>query len=234
MAAQSARWAVNDARRPVNGFGAHPSLSLVRAASPEAKPVDTSGFAAWTLEPDPQSPGIARHFARSALCGWGMHELVDDIAVSVSEMVTNALRYGSRPSDPATPQPVVLSLLRQGPTVLCAVVDPGSTVPMVRGPDDLAETGRGLHIVDCLSDDWGWTTPGPSGKAVWAKFSADCAIRPYSEQYGGGAAGAAGAAGDTDWDPLTRLLLLAEILGGSGPSWLEAVGLRASEGRSEE
>jgi hypothetical protein len=41
----------------------------------------------------------------------------------------------------------------------------------MREADVLAETGRGLHVVDALADAWGYTAPGQTGKAVWAMFS---------------------------------------------------------------
>ena len=62
-------------------------------------------------------------------------------------------------------------LLRQGAIVLCAVFDPGVGVPVVKEADHLAESGRGTHVVEALSDAWGWTAPDQSGKAVWAMFS---------------------------------------------------------------
>ena len=55
--------------------------------------------------------------------------------------------------------------------MLCAVSDAGTTAPVVKVPDHLAESGRGLHIVDQLSDAWGWTPPDRSGKTVWATVS---------------------------------------------------------------
>jgi anti-sigma regulatory factor (Ser/Thr protein kinase) len=241
MTAQPARWASCGAPNRIDGFeSVSPPLSLVRAARPAQDSGGATGFAARTLDHDPQSPGTARHFTRSALRDWGMDELVDDIAVSVSEMVTNALRHGASPWNPVPAQPVLLSLLRRGITVLCAVIDPGTTVPEVRGQDDLAETGRGLHIVECLSDAWGWTTPGPSGKAVWARFSARGSIPGQRTRTDAvGIAHHADArltdsrhtgSQDAGWDPLTRLLLV-EILGGNGPFWPENAEPRAGEGR---
>jgi len=51
------------------------------------------------------------------------------------------------------------------------VADPGRQVPVLRDPDYLAESGRGLHVINALSDTWGCTTPTDAGKAVWALFS---------------------------------------------------------------
>jgi hypothetical protein len=133
-----------------------------------------SGFAACALEAEFQAASEARHFARSTLYAWGLGELVDNVAVIVSELLSNAIRYGlvSRLRPPASPHPVWLGLLRRGETtVLCAVSDPSSEVPVLKKPDYFAETGRGLHVIDSLSDSWGWTQPDHAGKTVWAAVS---------------------------------------------------------------
>ena len=54
--------------------------------------------------------------------------------------------------------------------MLCAVADPGKAAPALRTPGSLAESGRGLHIICALSDQWGCTTPDDAGKVVWALF----------------------------------------------------------------
>ncbi|WP_244501264.1 ATP-binding protein [Streptomyces sp. TP-A0874] len=154
---------------------------LARAAReilpPDAGGVRTTGFAACSLSADKQAAGEARRFTRSTLSGWQMGPLVDNVALIVSELLSNALRYGladtARNGDQAAvpPRPVRLGLLHRGQTVLCAVCDLSSNVPVLRSPDYLAQSGRGLHIIDSLSESWGWTTPNPAGKAVWAAVS---------------------------------------------------------------
>src|SRR6266700_6188574 len=68
--------------------------------------------------------------------------------------------------------PIRLGLLQPGPCVLCAVADPSERAPVATEPGHLAETGRGLHVIGALSDQWGYTTPSDMGKVVWAMFSA--------------------------------------------------------------
>jgi hypothetical protein len=47
---------------------------------------------------------------------------------------------------------------------------------VVREPDDEGgESGRGLHVVDAISESWGWTPPDRAGKAVWAMIRAPLA-----------------------------------------------------------
>lgn len=175
--------------------------------------VRASEFAACTLDGDPRSIAVARNVARSTLRGWGMDRLIDGVTAVASELVANALRHGvETPQQPLSPHPVVLSLLRRGPEVVCAVFDPGTGIPRVCVADHLAESGRGLHIVESLSDAWGWSMPGPYGKAVWARFSGGLGASPPSA--GPGAA---------EQEPLTRLLVLVEVLTGSSPPELRAV-----------
>ena len=115
----------------------------------------------------------ARYFTVATLRRWGTAHSSQDIAIVVSEMVTNALRHAlPGPGDTGPRRPVRLGLLQQGPWVLCAVADPGTAVPVPRAPGPLAEAGRGLQMICAFSDLWGCTTPGEAGKVVWAMFTA--------------------------------------------------------------
>ena len=51
---------------------------------------------------------------------------------------------------------------------MCAVLDPSDRAPVLRMPDRNEEAGRGLQMVDALSDVWGWSPVTGRGKAVWA------------------------------------------------------------------
>jgi hypothetical protein len=113
-----------------------------------------------------------RDFAVATAQRWGVIERRGDLAVVVSELLTNALRH-TRPGPSRTwpRQPIRLGLLQLAPGLLCAVADPSTAVPVPRAPAELGETGRGLHIVGVLSDQWGYTAWG-GGKVVWAMFAA--------------------------------------------------------------
>ena len=121
----------------------------------------------------PESARAARDFAATTLRRWGVdHERSDDIVVVVSELVTNALRCTAPCPGAAWPRwPVRLGLLQPGPWVLCAVSDPSDELPVAQEPGCFGESGRGLHVVSWLCDEWGCTPPGPKGKVVWAMFS---------------------------------------------------------------
>ncbi|WP_158920473.1 ATP-binding protein [Streptomyces sp. NBRC 109706] len=176
---------------------------------------EVAGFATFPLAGEPGAPRVARAHTRATLAEWGLDELAGDTSVVVSELVTNALRYGlpkdttPRPLPPASAdQPLLLSLVHCESSVLCAVFDPGHEVPAVQDPSLCQESGRGLQVLDALSRSWGWTTPDRHGKAVWALLASQDA--PESALTG------------PRWEPLSRLLLLLELL--SGPSWLKALG----------
>lgn len=141
------------------------------------------GFAACALSGSAHTVAEARRFTRATLKGWQVCPgVTEDATVVVSELVSNALRYGigAREEGDATPDafgasgrvhPAWLALTRQESAVLCAVSDAGTSTPVVAPRDPLAESGRGLLIVDRLSDAWGWTPPDRSGKTVWATLT---------------------------------------------------------------
>ena len=135
----------------------------------------------WTRSPhvatcvhdvDARSVRAARDFTIAALQRWNMTERSHDIAIVVSELMTNALRH-ARPhsGDIRRGWLIRLGLLQCGPQVLCAVADPSDLAPVPNAPDALDETGHGLQIICALSDKWGYTTASGGGKVVWALFS---------------------------------------------------------------
>ena len=166
-----------------SGVGWHWLRSAVEMAAmesgncPLAADVASSG---WTRNPrlatrtpgaDAGSVSAARHFTIATLRQWGLAGRCEDVALVVSELLTNALRHAMPGPGEVQPRvPIRLGLLQPGPCVLCAVADPSDRAPVPAEPDDLAETGRGLHVVAALSDNWGYTPPGDTGKVVWAMF----------------------------------------------------------------
>jgi len=121
------------------------------------------------LSRGPQSARAARRLTRNTLRGWGLPTLAEDAETIVGEFVANAVTHGadsdaaSRPADG-----LGLRLLRRTGEVICAVLDPCDDAPVLRSPEDAAECGRGLQMVDALSDVWGWSPVAGRGKAVWA------------------------------------------------------------------
>ena len=137
-------------------------------------------IATHTLGTSAGSVRAARDFTLATLHRWSVAERNDDIAIVVSELLTNALRHAPpAPGGSIRPQgPIRLGLLQPGPCVLCAVADPARAAPVPQAPGSLAETGRGLHIICALSDRWGYTTLSDTGKVVWATFTSRLAAPP--------------------------------------------------------
>ncbi|MFE6590139.1 SpoIIE family protein phosphatase [Streptomyces sp. NPDC057781] len=111
----------------------------------------------WTLPREPRSVGLARELARAKLLDWDMESLVDTTELLVSELVTNALRYGEGE--------IRLRLLLDR-TLVCEVWDSGLVQPRRRRARDTDEGGRGLQLVGLLSAAWG-SRRTPRGKTVW-------------------------------------------------------------------
>jgi anti-sigma regulatory factor (Ser/Thr protein kinase) len=105
---------------------------------------------------------------KATLVRWSLGEFYEDAAVVVSELVTNAIRYGLRPG---ARNPLRLVLVRYDHQLVCMVTDPADTAPRLQEPDWIAETGRGLHIIEAMSRAWGWIPLLDGGKAVWASFA---------------------------------------------------------------
>ena len=125
-----------------------------------------------TPGPDARAVREARGFTIATLRRWGVADRWDDIALVVSELLTNALRHAlPGPGEPCLRCPVRFGLLQPGPCVLCAVADPSQHPPVLKEPGSLAETGRGLRVIGRLADAWGYTTPCDTGKVVWAVLS---------------------------------------------------------------
>lgn len=115
----------------------------------------------WLLPREPRSVGRARELARALLVSWDLEALVDTVELLVSELVTNALRYGEGE--------IRLRLLRDR-TLVCEVWDSGLVQPRRRRARDTDEGGRGLQLVGLLSAGWG-SRRTPRGKTVWFELA---------------------------------------------------------------
>ncbi|MGC9495166.1 SpoIIE family protein phosphatase [Streptomyces sp. WG7] len=120
-----------------------------------------SDVAYWFLEPEDAAPGRARRLARRALARWGMEDLTDSVELLVSEVVTNAVRYATKP--------VTLRLLRTD-VLRCEVGDDVPQLPRLRQARATDEGGRGLYLVNRLARRWGATRLS-TGKVVWFELN---------------------------------------------------------------
>ncbi|MEU9265952.1 ATP-binding SpoIIE family protein phosphatase [Streptomyces sp. NPDC048251] len=117
--------------------------------------------ATWDLAAEPAAVARARSDVSRQLSDWGLEELGFTAELVVSELVTNAIRYG---------QPPIRLRLIHDRTLLCEVSDGSSTTPHLRRARVFDEGGRGLLLVAQLAERWG-TRHARRGKTVWAELS---------------------------------------------------------------
>jgi anti-sigma regulatory factor (Ser/Thr protein kinase) len=118
----------------------------------------------------------ARLHARLVVREWGLPELAEAVELVLSELVTNAVRASHgltgcrydgrwRPGKP----PVRLWLRSDRRRVLVQVWDGNHRLPERQEPGPDAEHGRGLLIVERMSESFGsYRLEGCTGKIVWA------------------------------------------------------------------
>ncbi|MFC7381583.1 ATP-binding protein [Sphaerisporangium rhizosphaerae] len=108
----------------------------------------------------PASVARAREYVREKL-GIG-HPALDDVTLLVSELVTNAVIH----SDSRNGGRVVVALADCYDFIHADIVDDGSeSIPQISA-DMYAEGGRGLFLVEAVSDRWGVYTDH-AGRTVW-------------------------------------------------------------------
>ncbi|HEY1915139.1 MAG TPA: ATP-binding protein [Streptosporangiaceae bacterium] len=132
------------------------------------RPFAGTGHPGWVLPYCPGGASAARGLVTIELRCWRLDPLADAVTLVVSELVTNALRYGA--------PPCVLHLMRAGRRLHAAVFDagplfdPGERVPASRREDPDETGGWGLAaIVTGYADSW-LVVPVDGGKAVIASW----------------------------------------------------------------
>jgi PAS domain S-box-containing protein len=131
-------------------------LALARTRTFPAGQVET-----WQFEPAPQAAGRVRAQVRGKLADWNIDdETAQTTELIVSELVTNAIRYG----DP----PLWLRVIKDL-TISCEIHDGNRATPRLGHPRSLDEFWRGLLIVGRLVQAWG-TRYTADGKTVWAEM----------------------------------------------------------------
>ncbi|MEU6434824.1 SpoIIE family protein phosphatase [Streptomyces albidoflavus] len=125
-------------------------------------PLPSGDVATWELDSDPKGVSTARKACSRQLAEWGLSDLSFTTELMVSELVTNAVRYG-RP-------PIRLRLIRDR-SLICETHDTGSCAPHVRHAAGGDEGGRGLFMLSQLAARWGvrFDPEGTTGKTVWAE-----------------------------------------------------------------
>ena len=121
--------------------------------------LDRHHVASWDLPSDPATVSETRKRVHDQLARWNLEEEAFVTELVVSELVTNAMRYG-RP-------PIRLRLIHDS-NLICEVSDSSSTAPHLRRARVFDEGGRGLFLVAQLTERWG-TRHNRTGKTIWAE-----------------------------------------------------------------
>ncbi|WTX28772.1 SpoIIE family protein phosphatase [Streptomyces sp. NBC_00564] len=116
-------------------------------------------IADWQVPSDPAAVGEVRASVTRQLTQWGLDDMAFATELILSELVTNAIRYGSGP--------IQVRVLRDR-SLICEVFDSSSTSPHLRYAASTDEGGRGLFLVAQLAERWG-TRYTPAGKVIWAE-----------------------------------------------------------------
>jgi serine phosphatase RsbU (regulator of sigma subunit)/PAS domain-containing protein/anti-sigma regulatory factor (Ser/Thr protein kinase) len=140
---------------------AHPSDDIALLV---ARPLllDPSQVADWEVPNDPSAVAGVRADATRRLKSWGLEDVAFTTELVISELVTNAIRYGN--------DPIRLRLLRDRNSLICEVADGSSTSPHLRRAATTDEGGRGLFLVARFAERWG-TRYLARGKVIWTEQS---------------------------------------------------------------
>ncbi|WP_406136645.1 SpoIIE family protein phosphatase [Streptomyces sp. NBC_01089] len=121
--------------------------------------LDPQSVADWEMDADPAAVATVRSEAARRLSEWGLDEIAFNTELILSELLTNAVRYGTAP--------IRVRILHSG-TLTCEVADNSSTSPHLKRAAEMDEGGRGLYLVAQFAERWGTRYP-PRGKIIWAE-----------------------------------------------------------------
>ncbi|MFJ3136063.1 SpoIIE family protein phosphatase [Streptomyces sp. NPDC086843] len=122
----------------------------------------SSQVATWDIPADPALVAPIRKQVLDQLADWSLTDASFTAELVVSELVTNAIRYGA--------PPIRLRLIHDASTLICEVSDTSHTAPHLRRAKTWDEGGRGLLLVAQLTQRWG-TRHTAEGKTIWAELT---------------------------------------------------------------
>ncbi|MEU9989275.1 SpoIIE family protein phosphatase [Streptomyces sp. NPDC048045] len=141
---------------PAAGTADDVALLLARTRGLAASQVAT-----WDIPADPALVGPIRRQVGDRLERWSLSGITFTAELVVSELVTNAIRYGSHP--------MRLRLIHDAATLIVEVSDTSHTAPHLRRAKTFDEGGRGLLLVAQLTQRWG-SRHTTEGKTIWAEL----------------------------------------------------------------
>ncbi|MBW8793671.1 MAG: SpoIIE family protein phosphatase [Streptomyces sp.] len=139
--------------------GAADDVALLLARTQSLPP---ARVASWDIPADPALVAPIRKQVVEQLDVWDLSTASFTAELVVSELVTNAIRYGAHP--------IGLRLIHDTTTLICEVSDTSHTAPHLRRAKTWDEGGRGLLLVAQLTQRWG-TRHTTEGKTIWAELS---------------------------------------------------------------
>ncbi|WNC03019.1 SpoIIE family protein phosphatase [Streptomyces sp. CGMCC 4.7035] len=144
--------------------------------------LDPAHVAEWHVPRDPAAVAPVRTACARRLTEWGLEDIAFTAELILSELITNAVRYGA--------EPITVRLIRTEPisgsaagTLIFEVSDGSSTSPRLRRAHVTDEGGRGLFLVAQFAERWG-TRYTPTGKVIWAEQSLHDGATPAGEELG--------------------------------------------------
>lgn len=136
-----------------------PDRTSPRAASDAA--ANPGAMMPFPFGNDPEAARLARRYVGERLDGYGRR---DDAMLAASELVTNVLRHTPKGEG-------VLEVERSDASAVIRVQDKGGAgLPVVKRPTEQDTSGRGLEILEAISDRWGLRPAPGGGTEVWVAF----------------------------------------------------------------
>lgn len=120
------------------------------------------------LQALPSRIGQVRRIVSAQLRYWHLDPLIDQAALGVTELLTNVHRH-AQPDKTCT---VEIELLFDRLTV--SVHDHDPRLPTLRAAEPFDTGGRGLSLIEAVSESWGVRPQGAEGKTVWFALPAHC------------------------------------------------------------
>lgn len=119
---------------------------------------------------DPSSVSVARHWITDILSGVVSDDIIYNVTVCVSELVTNSLEH-TAPTDERKDITcrIHVKLLTSMLLIHVECIDPGSqgSAPAGRQAAATDEHGRGLQIVKEFGDEWGYDDKICGQRTTW-------------------------------------------------------------------
>ncbi|MFD7322532.1 SpoIIE family protein phosphatase [Streptomyces sp. NPDC059875] len=126
----------------------------------DTRRLEADRIAEWDVPADPAEVSRIRNAGAAQLDAWELDAIAFTAELILSELITNAIRYGA--------EPIRVRLLRDR-RLICEVSDGSSTAPHLRYAATTDEGGRGLFLVAQFAERWG-TRYTERGKVIWAEL----------------------------------------------------------------